>query len=197
MIDKEIRIALKYSLEKQYSNTANTLIIDELGVGHGQARIDVAVVNGNLHGYELKSDKDTLHRLEKQANAYNKVFDRVTLVSAKKHVFKALKKIPDWWGIKIVECGASGSVRFHSIRAPKQNPSPDPVSVLELLWKKEALAFLNEIGVPTNLGNKTKKTIYRTIADRTNITSIKKMVRDTLRSRLDWRVGSQPRPYGG
>ena len=187
MVDKEIRTALKYSLEKQYSNIANTLIIDELGVGLGQARIDVAVVNGNLHGYELKSDKDSLYRLENQASAYNKVFDKITLISVKKHVFEALKKIPEWWGIKIAESGSRGTIKFHSIRRPKKNIEAESISILELLWKDEAISFLDEIDTMNNFKGKTKKEIYMRIADKASINVIREKVRNVLRSRLDWR----------
>ncbi|MCK5534503.1 sce7726 family protein [bacterium] len=195
MGDKEIRTALKCLVEKQCANISDTLIIDELAVGHGHARIDVAVVNGNLHGYELKSDKDSLYRLEEQALAYNKVFDKITLVSGKKHVFKALKKIPEWWGIKIAECGSKGTVKFHAIRKAKNNPDADPISILELLWKKEALAFLDEIDELSDFRSKNKKVIYQRIAEKSSINVIRKKVRNVLRSRLYWR-SDESRPSG-
>ena len=34
--------------------------VEELGVCRGRVRVDVAVVNGTLHGYEIKSDRDSL-----------------------------------------------------------------------------------------------------------------------------------------
>jgi hypothetical protein len=58
-------------------------IIEELGVVHGKSRIDIAVINGLMHGYEIKSDKDTLQRLPEQMNMYNSVFNKVTLVVGK------------------------------------------------------------------------------------------------------------------
>jgi len=57
------------------------------------------VINGELHGFELKSERDTLARLEDQAELYSQVFDRMTLIIAKRHLEKAVPKIPRWWGI--------------------------------------------------------------------------------------------------
>src|SRR5436309_5269309 len=100
--DVQIRTALKSKLLVRHKNDSDTMIIEELGVHHVALRIDLAVVNGELHGFELKSDRDTLSRLREQAKAYASVFDRVTLVLGKRHVRRALEMIPDWWGITVV-----------------------------------------------------------------------------------------------
>ena len=88
-------------------------IIEELGVKHGTARVDIAVVNGIMHGYEIKSDKDTLQRLPRQISTFNPIFDQLTLVVGKiigeeilgyeiveERVMKSLlsigKEIPTW-----------------------------------------------------------------------------------------------------
>ena len=63
MSDACIRDALKRELLYEYKDDRQTVIIEELGVQHGTSRIDLAVVNGVLHGFELKSDRDTLTRL--------------------------------------------------------------------------------------------------------------------------------------
>lgn len=61
--DLIIREALKRLLENRHAKDKKVRIIEELGVHHGTARIDIAVVNGIMHGYEIKSDQDTLQRL--------------------------------------------------------------------------------------------------------------------------------------
>src|SRR5713226_6200533 len=78
MKDSQIRDALKSDLLARYSQDPDTVIIDELGLRHGASRIDVVVVNGNLHGFELKSDRDTLKRLPRQTGIYNSILDFVT-----------------------------------------------------------------------------------------------------------------------
>ena len=57
MNEYQLRRELKRKVLARYSSTR---IVDDLGLRHGVARVDVAVVNGIIHGYELKSDKDNL-----------------------------------------------------------------------------------------------------------------------------------------
>jgi hypothetical protein len=64
--DFDIRLALHAKRLRRLKTHPNTLVIDELGLAHAKSRIDVAVINGCIHGYEIKSDKDTLDRLSKQ-----------------------------------------------------------------------------------------------------------------------------------
>ena len=66
MRDPEIRRQLRCRLEQEFGNDANALILDELGVCCGRVRADMAVVNGELKGFEIKSDQDTLLRLRSQ-----------------------------------------------------------------------------------------------------------------------------------
>lgn len=49
---------------------AERLVVEELGLFHGASRVDLAVVGRSLHGYEIKSDRDSLDRLEQQAADY-------------------------------------------------------------------------------------------------------------------------------
>ncbi len=65
MNDYNIRNELKRRLAARYAEDSDTIILDELRLRHGAARIDVALVNGIIHGFELKSEKDTLKRLPK------------------------------------------------------------------------------------------------------------------------------------
>src|SRR5690606_10827842 len=51
------------------------VLIEELGIENGAARVDLAVAGGLLEGFEIKSDLDTLDRLARQMHAYHRVFD--------------------------------------------------------------------------------------------------------------------------
>lgn len=82
--DADVRRALRRQLAQDHHPPA-TRIIEELGLDEGSVRIDVAVVNGRLLGYEIKSDRDTLDRLREQACVYCSVFDEVVLVAGKRH----------------------------------------------------------------------------------------------------------------
>src|ERR1700674_1251921 len=68
--DSEIRAALRAKLHSIHSQDPETVVIDELSLCQGDARVDMAVVNGSLSGYEIKSDRDTLTRLPRQLAVY-------------------------------------------------------------------------------------------------------------------------------
>ena len=88
---------------QKYHDSFNTLVIDELVIKYGKNRADIAVINENLIGYEIKSDEDTLNRLTGQIKAYNDVFDKATLVVGERYSRQIKEKIPDWWGIIIAQ----------------------------------------------------------------------------------------------
>ena len=81
--DTLIRSALKKFLTNHHAQDEKVRIIEEFGVQHGTARVDIAVINGIIHGYEIKSDQDTLRRLPRQMGVFNLVFDKITLVVGK------------------------------------------------------------------------------------------------------------------
>ncbi len=116
MKDSDLRTALLRRLTRRHSRDAEALILQELGLRHGAARVDVAVVNGLLHGYELKSDSDSLGRLARQALVYGSVLDLVTLVVGQRHVEEAFSMVPAWWGVQVAEMGPRGGVLFSSVR---------------------------------------------------------------------------------
>lgn len=195
--DRMIRTALKEKLEESYGSLKNTKIIEELGLTHGEARIDIAVVNGVIHGYELKSDKDTLKRLPGQIEVYNTVLDRVTLVVGKNHLHEAIKIVPDWWGITIAKIvDSNNAVSFCKIREAEQNKNQNSAAVAALLWREEALEILEKIGQDKGMRSKNRKAIYERLAEVLDKKTLKEIVREQLRSRLNWRAELQCMPSG-
>ena len=92
--DSDIRAVLRSRLFLKHPDEADTVVIEELGLCRGQVRVDVAVVNGLLHGYEIKSDRDSLCRLGVQVEVYGKVFDQATLVVGDRHMVNQIQRIP-------------------------------------------------------------------------------------------------------
>ena len=97
-----MRYVLRENLDRKHVADRNTLIVEELGLCRGTARVDIAVVNGQLSGYEIKSDRDTLSRLPAQMATYSRVFDTMTAVVAERHLGSTKAIIPDWWGVQVV-----------------------------------------------------------------------------------------------
>ncbi|WP_416193097.1 hypothetical protein [Nitrobacter sp. TKz-YC01] len=54
------RSALHAKRLRRVKSHPNTLVFDELDLAHARSRIDVAVINSCIRGYEIKSAKDNL-----------------------------------------------------------------------------------------------------------------------------------------
>jgi len=197
MNDSNIRTVLREELNKKYAKDKNTLVLDELGVGHGTARIDLVVVNSCLHGYEIKSDVDSLKRLPDQIRIFSSVVDRMTLVVGYKHAYNALKMIPEWWGVKIAEENKrNGNVILTNARFPHNNPEIDLKALVALLWRDEALNILEEMGAASGVRSKTRTEIYERLVQVSNPELLRARVRQQLKRRVGWRVGVQQMSCG-
>jgi hypothetical protein len=185
--DKIIRTALRAYLKDLHKKDSKLRIVEEFGVEHGAARVDFAVVNGILHGYEIKSDQDTLSRLPEQMSLYNGVFDEVTLVVGKQHVYEAINLVPDWWGIFLAKVCADSSVAFTRIRQARKNFGQRSISIARLLWRGEALRILEDVGEADGLRSKPRELLYEKLSAVFDQLTLEKKVRDVLFVREDWR----------
>lgn len=85
MYDADIRRSLRSKVEAIHKDDPTTTIVDELGLRQGEVRVDLAVVNGVLKGYEIKSLADTLRRLPTQVSIYSQILDYASIVLAEEH----------------------------------------------------------------------------------------------------------------
>ncbi|MDB5100923.1 MAG: hypothetical protein JWM80_5344 [Cyanobacteria bacterium RYN_339] len=139
--ERAIRDALNARL-----NEPGTALIDELGIKHGDFRVDICAITHELHGYEIKSDQDTLSRLPAQAKHFSLVFHRMTLVVGPKLLGPALAIVPPWWGIWLATVDDDGLARFAELREAGPNPQPNYRWVVRLLWRDELHACLRAVG---------------------------------------------------
>ncbi|HQQ87695.1 MAG TPA: sce7726 family protein [Smithellaceae bacterium] len=195
--DLIIRSALREELKKLHGQDKELRIIEELGVSHGAARIDIAVVNGIIHGYEIKSDLDTLQRLPEQMSMFNAVFDKVTLVVGKSHLYSAINMIPDWWGIIVAKVNLNGSIIFNVIREGENNKGQDSLSVARLLWREEALKILEESGKAQGFYSKPRASIYEKLSTVLDQKTLNAKVRETIFIRSEWRLDAPLMTNGG
>ena len=190
--DTIIRESLVGRLNEQYAAYPEYRVIPELGLWHGASRIDVSVINGLLHGFEIKSDRDTLTRLPEQMRVYNSVFDKATLVVGSSHLVDAFKMVPDWWGIETAHIGTNGLVFFNPIRESRDNTQQDDLSIARLLWRREALDLLEKEGKANGVRSKSRELIYARIAESIEREPLKEYVRSVLQySRQGWRSDVQ------
>jgi hypothetical protein len=118
--------------------------IDEFWVPRSNERADIVVVGRSLDAFEIKSERDTFRRLPRQVSAYERLFDRCTLVVAEKHSDRATAVLPEWWGIVTVHVNMT--VEFTATREPRPNHAVDPETLVRLLWRDEVMIALLHLG---------------------------------------------------
>lgn len=186
----DVRLALyNHEIKAILTDHPSSLVVDELGLMEGAFRVDLAVINSRLHGYEIKSYSDNLDRLPSQQNTYNKIFDRMTLVADERHVAKALEIVPQWWGL-ISSRTTKGVTVLNEIWPSRQNLEIDPYALSQLLWREEALDALRQRGLDRGVRTKPRKIIWQAVAACLTLDEIRTVIRHKLASRKDWRKHS-------
>ena len=176
--DCEIRKSLRHYLADDAVR-----VIEEFNVENGASRADlVGISDAELHGYEIKSDVDSLGRLASQVQSYNKVFSRVTVVVGIKHVRQVAYMIPDWWGIILAKYDSDGHIIFSKIRQAGTNPNLDAASLLRLLLKQEIGAIVKRHDLRAS-SHSTKESLTQILRDQIDDADIRIMVAASLRLR--------------
>lgn len=193
MNDQLIRYHLLNKLHQEYPNTDTdrNLVVNEMAVCRGVARIDVAVINGSLHGFEIKSSEDNLNRLDNQLNTYLTCFDYVSVVTTQKHLKKVREMCPQTIGISEAVL-TDGSLKIVVRRKAKKNKQIDSLSLLQLLWKEEAIQLADLAGLGLKLAHRPKHYIWGKIIEHVDTPQLQDLVRVILKSREGWRSASLP-----
>ncbi len=137
--DKEIRTSLIAKIKNQ--SMSPKAIIEELRVHNGNAIADVVALYNEAHCYEIKGDGDKIERILTQGKYYNLSFRKITLVTTFKHLQKAIKIAPSFWGIMIAE-EQNNQIKIKYVRRAKNNPNFDKSTALLTLWKEEMLTLV-------------------------------------------------------
>jgi hypothetical protein len=182
--DPEIRALLKARVfAAKDKTTVRPVLIEELGLLRRRVRVDIAVVGDLIHGYEIKSDRDTLRRLPRQVMVYGEICDRATLVVGARFVEDALEILPSWWGVFAVLSGKSGINRLVRRRASRPNPARSARSLAEFLWMEEALRLLEARGGVRGYRGKPRSVLWDRICDLYTVDEIASEVRLRLKAR--------------
>lgn len=147
--DKQIREHLIEKLSRQ--PVQPKAIIEELRIHNGNAIADVVALYRDAHCFEIKSDLDKIERVVDQGKYYDLSFRKITLVTTRKHIKKALSLAPHHWGIILAE-EKHDSISFRTVRSAVTNSSFDKERALMTLWKREMLSLVDQ----ENRKNKTK-----------------------------------------
>ena len=185
--DNDIRLALHKKKLRVYQSLPDTIVINELGLSHARVRIDVAVINGCVHGFEIKSSLDTLQRLPTQLALYTQCLEKLTLVCAPRHIATAERIVPRWCGLILAKRGSRGAVNFETIRRTSINKEVDPVQLAHLLWRSEAMALLSRFAPDHKLTNRPRRELYSKLATLMTVPQLTASIREFMQFRRAWR----------
>lgn len=180
--DADIRAPLHAWLMKEHEGRSDTSIIHELKIPRPSARVDLAVVNGKLCGFEIKSDVDSFSRLPRQIDSFNRVFDEMYVVTTGRRVAAIKKKVPEWWGIA-VPVKSRNKTAFRRVKKSKKNPQASDSAILHMLNRKELIEILELNGLAKGRRSKKKDILVSAIIDEISSKRIRQCARDILRKR--------------
>jgi hypothetical protein len=143
--------------------TGRIFITDEFRVG--QSRVDLAVFGDTSIAYEIKTDLDSLARLQSQTSEYAKVFDLVYIITTPTFRSRVAKSVPD--GIGLMELDDLG--HFRIVRQSDSHSNKTDLNVaFDCLRLSEMAAISEELSnknvtVPRSLIYRNCKRQFRTL----------------------------------
>jgi len=121
------------------------LIVEEFKLGGCRADlVQIGRLDGLLflHAYEIKSDRDSLTRLQSQSDAYKKYADFCSLVS-NRLALEAIGKLPKHWGVLHGKEDPKEGVIIKPFRLPVATKTVAWVE-FEMLWRSELLQIVQD-----------------------------------------------------
>lgn len=149
MTETEIRTALISRLAASASG-ANASFISEMFVDNFSRRADLVMANGKLSVFEIKSERDTLERLEGQISSYQNFFEEVTVVCATRHQVSVEALVPKNIGVWLIDTAGHLSV----VRKAKAEQLPSIENWLSFLPVDELKKLLRDNGLRSS-GNRS------------------------------------------
>lgn len=154
----------------------------ELVIPVTSERADIAAIGNATWLFEIKSGRDSLRRLHRQADAFARVGDHCVLVAASRHLADADAALPTWWGVMEVPDGPAVTLRWR--RAAGPNPGTDRRTLLLMLRRDEAEAALTSlVGRCTSAGRR-RMSLLAELDQCLDDEAIALCVRDALLHRL-------------
>lgn len=129
-------------LLKQYG-IKNSVYFSEFKVGNSIA--DIVMFNGESKAFEIKTEYDSLRRLDKQMDDYKRFFDKCYLV-VPKHRLEEYYNIEPATGI-ITMSRDNGRITLNEIRPAHQNERFDPEALMSCLRTEEYKNIVLSLGI--------------------------------------------------
>jgi hypothetical protein len=130
----------KILLGKHSLQTASML--NEFRVG--ECKADLVILNGTSTVYEVKSERDSLSRLERQVAAYARVFAQVYVIAGENHVSAVIASVPKDVGVLRL----NGRHKISTLREAADRPErTSPAAIFDSIRTLEARMILQSRGV--------------------------------------------------
>lgn len=136
------RAALAHKILLGVHSLHTASMLNEFRVGGCKA--DVAILNGTATVYEIKSERDSLSRLERQIAAYSTVFAKVYVIAAEAHVNTVLRTVPEFVGIMTLNRRHQISTLREAIDQPWRT---SPSAIFDSIRTAEAQTILSSLGI--------------------------------------------------
>ncbi|MDN5049705.1 sce7726 family protein [Aliarcobacter butzleri] len=174
-------IAKKILLGRHSINSSR--LFTELRVETSKA--DIVIFNGTTHVYEIKTELDTLERLEKQIFNYKKVFEFINIVTVESKLSIIEKQIDENVGLIIL----TDKYTLKTVRKAKSNlENLDKEALFNLLRKDEYLKIIkNKFGYLPDVPNTKIYTECKNMLSKLTIVEIHKEVLYTLKKRITYK----------
>ncbi|MFK8251970.1 sce7726 family protein [Ancylobacter terrae] len=131
--EPHIKAAVIDALFKEGFVDDDAVLISELPVAGWSRRADLVLANGRLIAFEIKSQADSLQRLEAQVKAYQGVMEGVTVVADPRHAHEILKAADSTVGVFQIEAGSDGAAQITLLRKPHIRPLSLEASIKHML----------------------------------------------------------------
>ena len=169
MLDKDIREPLFDYIDERYGKVR---IFEEKVILKSRADV-LAIIEGEIIGFEIKSDNDTYTRLSRQVRDYDRFCDRCYAVVGESHIHID-EHIPEYWGIIVVNKD-NVIVDREATTSPKIRIN----NQLDILWRDELYNIQMKEGLP-KLSNWRRRDIYKRLVETAGEPTIKADITEQL-----------------
>ncbi|GAA4918881.1 hypothetical protein GCM10025777_47100 [Membranihabitans marinus] len=140
--DYVYRAALTQKIALGRHSLRTATVLNELRAGKSKA--DLVILNGTATAYEIKSERDSLSRLEGQLADYRSVFASTCVVTSPMQADQVLSLVPEDVGVLVL----SSRFRLQILREAIDSPDRiQPLQLLSTLRVDEALQVLELLEV--------------------------------------------------
>lgn len=125
------------------------------------SRADLCKINNNSFAFEIKTDLDTLDRLDKQLIDYSSVFEYVYVVCSEKKLSKIIDSISENVGVYYYRKNRRGSYTFSLHRKATLSPHLSSEAQIEMLTCTERSELSKQLNSYSNSGPDTVNSFFK------------------------------------